>query len=699
MSLRDLPIRSSYRSDDCNLVADFYIPCFNNSVRYKRAVGFFSSSALTIAAKGLHPFLQSDGKVQLIASPHISREDAKAIEDGYRSRAAVVEESVLRSLEEPFDQVLESRLDCLAWMIQKEILEIKLALVTPLGSQGIYHEKVGIFESQDGDYVAFSGSPNESATGLIHNFEAIDVFCSWKPEDEKRALSKARQFATLWSNDTSRLEILPFPEAARRKLLTFRSEIPPCRDPEEANQGERARNVPELLPGIELRSYQNKAIDNWLAAGGRGILEMATGSGKTFTALGLAARLYAQDLLQATVIVVPYRHLVTQWIREARKFGLEPLACMQSRDSWLSRLQTCLYNLNRGEIPFASFITTNSTFHSTSFQAALRNFPHRTLIVGDEAHNLGAQKLSQALPENIKMRLGLSATPERHSDPEGTAALFDYFGGIIEPRFTLQDALENGALVPYRYYPVPVELTPDEAEDYFELTEKIAKAWGPGSDSNSEEGAKQNLKFLLIRRARLLASASNKLVALRGLVQTDGLSHALIYCGDGTVESDMDAAILRQVEAVTRLLGTELGLKVSSYTAETELEERDSLRTGFASGMIQALVAIRCLDEGVDIPETRVAFILASSTNPRQFIQRRGRVLRPSPGKKRAEIFDMVVVPPASDRTRGSKFTVERNMIAKELKRVLQFAALAENATSARNSLLKLRQEYHLLDL
>ena len=426
---------------------------------------------------------------------------------------------------------------------------------------------------------------------------------------------------------------------------------------------------------------------------------MATGSGKTFTALGLAARLFSEGMLKVLVVVVPYRHLVTQWRREAEKFGLDPICCYQSRESWLTRLQTALYNVRRGEVPFLSVITTNSTFISQAFQAALRSTPRQTLFVGDEAHNLGASTISSCLPESVEMRLGLSATPERYSDPEGTAALKDYFGAVVEPRFTLKDALEQGALVPYRYFPVPVELTPDEAEEYYELTEKIARIWGSASETDSDDRLGESLKFLLIRRARLMASAANKIALLPTLVPDRSISHALFYCGDGTVESDIDASIYRQIEEVTRVLGNDLGLKVASYTAETPLEERDDLRVRFASGELQALVAIRCLDEGVDIPETRLAFILASSRNPRQFIQRRGRVLRPSPGKQRAEIYDMVVVPPASDRIRSSTFSVERNMLAREFERVLEFAELAENAAAARRSLLELRNKYQLLDL
>ncbi|MFQ3617931.1 MAG: DNA phosphorothioation system restriction enzyme [Cyanobacteriota bacterium] len=452
--------------------------------------------------------------------------------------------------------------------------------------------------------------------------------------------------------------------------------------------------VPALPSWLKLRPYQQQAVDNWFANKGRGTLKMATGSGKTITALAIAARLYHEIQLQALIIVCPYRHLVQQWARECRKFGIaDPVLAFESVSQWQGRLSNQLYNVKAGNQPFLTVITTNATLITSGFQSQLPYFPQKTLLVGDEAHNLGAKRLAASLPRNIGLRLGLSATPERYFDEQGTDALLDYFGQVLEPEFTLKDAIAQGALVHYLYYPILVELTEPETERYLELTKRIGRALAKGADPDEDDG----LAALLNQRARLVGAAENKLEALRELMRSRlDTSHTLIYCGDGSVEDDTSTESLRQLDAVTRLLGHELGYRVNTYTAETTLDEREDLRHQFETGELQGLVAIRCLDEGVDIPAIETAIILASSGNPRQFIQRRGRVLRPHPRKRRATIFDMIVLPPDFGR---ETLEIERNFLRKELTRFVEFADLADNAGEARSRLLDLQQQYGLLDL
>ena len=422
---------------------------------------------------------------------------------------------------------------------------------------------------------------------------------------------------------------------------------------------------------------------------------MATGSGKTITALAIATALYQKIGLQVLLVVCPYRHLVTQWARECQKFGMEPVLAFENVRTWHSQLSTQLYNVRSGNQPFLTLITTNSTLMSEGLQSQLKYFPEKTLIVGDEAHNLGSRRLEESLPATVGLRLALSATPERYFDDQGTQSLFDYFGPVLQPEFTLKDAIQQGALVRYLYYPILVELTEAESIAYVKLTARIGRAL---LYQRREEGKAQghiedneDLKPLLMQRARLIGAAANKLKALRQLMKRRiSTTHTLFYCGDGSVESD------RQLKAVARILGTELGYRVNIYTAQTPLEERENLRRQFESGELQGLVAIRCLDEGVDIPAVQNAVILASSGNPRQFIQRRGRILRSYPGKQRATLFDMIVLPPELDR---ETMEVERNLLRKELRRFVEFADLADNSGEARIKLLTLQKRYGLLDI
>jgi DNA phosphorothioation system restriction enzyme len=456
---------------------------------------------------------------------------------------------------------------------------------------------------------------------------------------------------------------------------------------------------PQMPKSLYLRPYQRQAIENWFANNGRGTLKMATGSGKTITALSITCQLYQKIQLQALLVVCPYRHLVTQWARECEKFNLQPLLAFDNFRTWQSQLSNQLYHVVSRSQPFLTVITTNSTLISEKFQSQLKFFPEKTLIIGDEAHNLGAPKLEESLPRNIGLRLALSATPERYFDEAGTQSLYNYFGPVLPPELTLKDAIAQGALVHYLYYPILVELTETESLAYAKLTQKIGRQLLYREQENLEESDWENcedLKPLLMQRARLVGAAENKLNALRKLMANRRhTTHTLFYCSDGAYQAGQRSS-LHQLKAVAKILGVELNYRISTYTAQTSLQEREVLRRQFESGELQGLVAIRCLDEGVDIPSIQTAVILASSGNPRQFIQRRGRVLRPHPGKERATIFDMIVLPPRLDR---KTLEVERNLLKKELRRFVEFADLADNVGEARIKLLDLQKRYGLLDI
>ncbi|WP_293337950.1 DNA phosphorothioation system restriction enzyme [Microcoleus sp. CAWBG58] len=456
-----------------------------------------------------------------------------------------------------------------------------------------------------------------------------------------------------------------------------------------------------MPPSLQLRQYQQQAVDNWFANRGRGTLKMATGSGKTITALAIATELYNKINLQVLLVICPYCHLVNQWARESEKFGLKPILAFDNARTWQKKLASGLYEVRSGDSLgdscasrlFLTIITTNATLMLDSLRSQIRYFPEKTLIIGDEVHNLGAPRLGESLPRNIGLRLALSATPERHFDEQGTEAILDYFGPVLQPELTLADAIRQKALVHYLYYPILVELTESETRKYSYLTKKIG--WALSGEEKIEPN--DALTTLLMQRARLIGAAANKLTALRELMMHRlDTSHTLFYCGDGAIEAGARRSNHRQLTETAKLLGSELGYRINTYTAATPLAERERLRQQFESGELQGLVAIRCLDEGVDIPAIRHAVILASSSNPRQFVQRRGRILRPHPGKERATLFDMIVLPPDLGR---ESLEVERNLLRKELKRFLEFADLADNAGEARVKLVQIQKRYGLLDI
>lgn len=696
-TLSELSLDISYRSDEGNVVSDFYVPCLERCSLYRRAAGYFNSSGLALASKGLAHLVKKGGTVQLVASPQLSEADVDAIERGYKSRDEVLEEAARAALKDADHELAKNRLSALAWLIANGALDVKLALrVDPKTgrlSRGIYHEKIGIFSDPTGNHVAFTGSGNETEGGLITNFESIDVYCSWH-DPQSRVARKRAAFDRLWRDTTEGLTVLDFTSVSKQLLAKYRTDIPPEFDPEETITlpPRNPTHRPRAPSTIKLRPYQETALSSWFQNNGVGILQMATGTGKTITALAAAARLSTQIDLQALIVVCPYKHLVTQWNKECALFGMTPLLAFEARAQWFDELTTQLSELSRNPKAFLCVVTTNKTFAADAFQQRLQYFPHKTMLVVDEVHNLGASTLASALPTGIRLRLGLSATPERWFDDEGTRRLLTYFGTILEPRLGIKEAIKIGALTPYRYYPILVQLTDSEREEYLEISARIAKLYA----INDADQSNAALDALLLQRARLIGTAANKLGALREIGKTyRDATHMLFYCGDGQVESDVDDVFRRQVDEVTRILGSELGLRVAQYTAETSLDERDTLREELETGRIQGLVAIRCLDEGVDIPSVRMAVILASSTNPRQFVQRRGRVLRRSDGKMCAEIYDMIVVPPKEAQSSEA----ERSLLRRELVRFAEFADIALNAGEARAVVFALQKTFSLMDI
>jgi superfamily II DNA or RNA helicase len=656
------------------------------SVRYDRAVGFFSSSALSIAAKGLPAFIEGAGTMRLLASPLLSAEDIQAIRTGYDERDRVVEAALCRELTDPATAVERDRLGFLAWLVATSRLDVKLAMrVNP--ATGIYHEKLGLFVDADGDFVAFTGSPNESASGFVSNFESVDVFCSWREADSTRAEDKRIAFDRLWEGQTSGLTVLPFPEAAARDLLKLRPEAAPTRDP---NQD--VSDTP-----VTLRSYQSEVIDAWLRSRGRGIVKLATGTGKTITAIALIGRLARKRLVQAAVVVVPFTHLVEQWATEVRRFGLRPIRCYQSATSWLPRAMAIAQAPGEPD-PLPVFVVTNATFRGGPFQALLNKLSgNRTILVGDEVHNLGAANLRDALPEHVAMRLGLSATPERFMDPEGTGALFAYFGDELEPQVTVRDAIEMGALTRYDYHTHIVELTDDEFAEYEKLSAQIAQTYGRAVEEGSEEDGLA--EALLMKRARILAGAARKPDQLVALLRPEAraLRHALIYVGEARISND--PTLERQIEHVTRIIGGELGMRVRSFTAETPTRSRAEILRQLDEEELQAVIAMRCLDEGVDVPSIQVAYILSSSRNPRQYVQRRGRILRRSPGKVKSIIHDFLLAPPALLERDDASWGVGRELVRRELERVGAFCDDAANGSTSWHALSALRGQYDLMSM
>ena len=702
--LRSLPLEISYRSGRNDLVGDFLIPCLEQSVLYRRAAGYFSSHGLALAARGVAKLISQGGEMRLVVSPCLQPDDVEALQKAMDQPVSLLRTISARYLEEVEDAIVKDRLNALAWLAAAGHLKIKLAL--PVDSsgvvkRGIYHEKVGIFTDQEAEHVAFNGSANETAGGLLENFESIDVYRSWNDPDG-RIGEKIANFEAMWANATPGLYTIDFSEAGRDLLESFRDpDNPPVGFRHSKCSEEARREFFRPPPGFKLRDYQGDAIRAWSKNGGQGILAMATGTGKTVTALYLASKVAEKNSPMVLIVVCPFLNLCKQWMREMAAFGLRPLACYEGKDRWQPKFEDGYQRLALGLSSVHAIVTTNATFQSEAFQSYLR--PHvagvprqHHLLIADEVHNLGAKAVSEILPQGIKLRLGLSATPERHLDPEGTTAVLSYFGDVIY-EFGIQQAIAEGRLCRYRYHPLLVNLTEDEAMAYAEITARLGPLLA-GSEKNPELG--QTAMNLLIKRARLLGSAENKIEVLDQLLKTlpEKPSKAIFYCGDGSTTDKVTDEEVRQIQAVSRLLGERHGLRVRNFTYRESPAEREEILRDLSSGFLDGVVAIRCLDEGIDLPDLRMGFLLASSTNPRQFVQRRGRLLRNAEGKKFAEIYDFVIAPPdPGGEIDDAAFNIERSLLKRELKRIEEFCNTAENGPEAQRQLQDIRNTFNSL--
>ncbi len=703
-TLREHSHKLSYSTGRDDLVRDFFVPCLEAAVLYRRAAGYFTSAGLALAARGVASLALRRGRMRLVVSPHLEADDIAALERAKEQPAEVLKTVAARTLADIEDALVKDRLNALAWLAAAGLLELRLALrVDDQGRyrRGLFHPKTGVFTDETGDQVSFTGSANETAGGLVENYEHIEVFRSWQ-DSEGRVQAAIEEFDALWENQTPGLRVIEFSQAGRELLQRYRDlqNPPDGLRPERIAEGDDIRASFESPPGLTLRPYQKDAIRAWSKAGGRGILAMATGTGKTVTSLVLATKVKEKNRPLMLVVVCPFIHLCRQWIGEVAAFGATAIDCFEGRQRWESRFDNAYQRLTAGLEQLQVVVTTNATFVSEPFQARLKprveagNIHH--LLIADEAHNLGAVRAQDALPEGIQMRLGLSATPERHLDPVGTAAILDYFGGVVF-EYGIAEAIAEGRLCRYQYHPLLVELTDEEADEYLDITNRLAKfLHGNGADEELNQGA----MHLLMRRARLVGAAANKLDVLDRLIA--GLdqrpSQAIFYCGDGRTTDQLSQEEIRQIRAVARLLGDKHGLRVRNFTYREGADERAEILRDLKSGFLDGVVAIRCLDEGIDLPDLRMGFLLASATNPRQFVQRRGRLLRNAPGKQRALIYDLFVSPPdLGGDVDEAAFNLERRFLQRELGRTVEFCRTAENGPEALATLLPLRKRYNLL--
>ena len=654
-NFKNLSLKSAYDSDEDCVLGDFYIPALARSVRYDRLAGFFSSSTLASAARGMADFIENDGKMRLVTSVQISEEDKKAMLDGTSKPQKAIADAFLKELD-MVNNLQKNYVAALAWMISQGNLEVKVAVPD---ENSLYHQKVGILYDAENQRITFSGSINESRRAWKENIEEFKVFCDWKPGQETYGDTDAKTFEKFWSGSAKNTRVIDLPTAVRERLLKMAP-----RTKKEAADGIRE---------FVLRPYQRQAVDRWREKGHRGILEMATGTGKTITAIACIDEILKLHENKSCLVVIacPATHLIDQWADKLKNKKWRVVKASGST-KWRKNLGKMPYKLNHNIVKNLVIITTYNTFSLEEFVGLVKEFKVKSMVIADEMHGAGAKKFSQGLLNNYEYRLGLSATPKRYFDDVGTDVVFDYFGGVVF-EFGLDKAIKHGYLAKYEFFPRVAHLSVEEMSKYLKISRQIA------IEKSQPTPDMLKIESLQYARSRIIKSAVNKIDVLESILEEmNRLDHCLIYCAD-----------TRQIQNTFPILNKK-GVLFHQFTQNESGDDRKILLSQFTKGVKPVLVAIKCLDEGVDIPSAKTAIILASSGNPREFVQRRGRLLRPDNGKI-AKIYDVIVLPNSiPDDLKDS----ERTLIAKETDRLKEFAGSSENPEVANKLIVQIKTKY-----
>ena len=732
----------------------FFSEALCNSTQFDIKLGFFSSSAINILSDGFATFLYNGGRMRMVINDVLSVEDQQAFMVGETD--VMIPYFDLQNIQE-IKRTLSERdkhfFECLSWLVRNERLDIKI--VAPKCGDGIAHSKCGVFT--DGlNRVAFEGSCNFSRTALIDNLESITAFCDWDGQGDICKIDDiAEDFERTFSGNDDSVLYLKADEVKAGIATNFEQKDLASLLKDEQNLISRRlvdnlpinvqavlnkakRKVESIIDRIEIqsvhdnkteiphfpfdepRAYQKQAYENWKNNGQKGLFAMATGTGKTLTSLNCLLNIYQKFHFYKALILVPTITLVDQWEEECERFHFRHIIKVSSKNpNWKSEIDAIKlkedFSISNEEPSFVIIATYASFAREPIFQE-LVGFSKKTcrqmLLIADEAHNMGSGRILDRL-SGVKFlrRIGLSATPERQFDDVGNRAIMDFFGcqNGYTFEYSMQEAIDNGFLCRYKYYPHLVRLNDSEMNEYLRISLQLAKFYN--SDSDSFPMSDDILKRLLLKRKRIVHKAKNKEEIFREIVmnrysEKGNLKYTLVYVPEGAKPDDDTSDIFDVSETVANddytdsLIDTytQIVQEVSKTTTvkkfTSDVKGRSEILEKYAKGEIEVLTSMKCLDEGVDVPRSEMAIFCASTGNPRQFIQRRGRILRKHPDKHMAIIHDLVVAPEIS---RGQEnFNMERSLLKGELKRVRDFAVLSENADFAYAELEEILTYYNL---
>ena len=674
--LRDIHFKPYYSKANNDDIGDsFYLPCLSHAVKYDRATGYFGSTIFIIAWGSLKQFVNNGGKMRIMCSPYLAEKDVHAIEEGLQEKN---KQTPLSALFEELRYIfgkpsLTSPERVLACLIANNILDVKI-VIGKNDVNRLFHDKVGIFYDDTGESVAFRGSINETYKGLSNdgNFESLDVFLSWGENNDKERLQGIKEdFEEIWENKKDVVMSFGLPDDIMALIQKHANDTPHWQNLIDEIQVSPDKKLfwsaDKSNDGRKPRAHQLKALEQWEANGRRGIFEHATGSGKTFTAMCAIRK--ELEFWHPVLILVPSIGLLTQWESELKEtladLDINYLLCGGGNDAWKEGRTLYVFTKSGNRKDLRVVIAVMDTASNDEFISKIVD-PSELMIVADEVHRTGAKESRKFFSVSANARLGLSATPKRYNDKEGTAAIIGYFGNIIQPPYTLKNAIEDNVLCRYFYEPQVVHLSYDEQKQWDELSQQINKIYAIESNKSTADGLAFNnerIKKLLIARARICKNAKEKVQLARRILKErfQKGQRWIVYCDN---KKQLDDVCL-QLQDINIPLVT----YYSSLPTETK-----KLNLQYFENNGGVVVSIRCLDEGIDIPCATHALILASSQNPREFIQRRGRILRKSENKNFAYLYDAIVVP-----ENFASNDAHAKIVEMELVRAIQFGEWSED--------------------
>ena len=719
---------------------EFFNNALKNSYLFDLELGYFNSAAINVLSFAFATFIRNGGIMRMAINHIVTEKDKHAIQAGEQGNVEPpLDITNIEELTKVLDEYGEHFFRCLAYLIQEHRILIKI--IRPKGTNGLAHTKRGMFS--DGDtIVSFSGSANFTLGGFINNREEITLSFSTSPDPliQKRIANRKDDFNKLMSGLDESVEYLSTADLESALSERYgKQEIEDLLDVEKKlkeYKKEHADNSAIIFDEIDgffrgkpcfpygnPRNYQQQACIKWKNNKQKGLFAMATGTGKTLTSLNCLLRIYKVYGYYKAVILVPTITLVNQWEQECKRFLFSQIVKISSKNRlWRQELDALkakeTFNLS-GIEPSYIIISTYASFARENVFYDLMSFPSKamkqTLLIADEAHNMGAGRILDRL-DGIKYlrRIGLSATPERQFDEKGNRALLEFFGCRNDEytfEFSMQEAIEKGYLCRYEYYPHLVQLTDNEMNEYLRISQQLYKFFNHEDGGFPASSSDDICMRLLLKRKRVIHKAANKEDIFRTIVQQrykekGDLKYTLVYVPEGNHPDDYEADRFIEAESVLddneadRIIDTytEIVRNISPTTTVKKftsgIKERNSVLEDFASGRLEVLTSMKCLDEGVDVPRSELAIFCASTGNPRQFIQRRGRILRNHPDKHKAVIHDLVVAPVVSSS--DECFAMEQSLLRNELKRVRDFATMSENADFAYTELEEVLSYYGL---